>query len=788
MPTTTHDERRRRRRDNNDGDDDARFGIKRVLQSMGRTMRIGKNHDKFIQSIPHVVKHFIKFYRMAPPTPTCPSVSPECTAHLRDLLLMDSNNRFKGKLGQQQFSETTWHIDEVLKLLNYSLVCERLVHYCQGCCLDESDYLRKITYHLVWLASVSCPIFVPSRFTKIYSTPSWIAPHVCFCRIGCSAFEVAFKKDVAIAEKTVREAAAQDASNAGEEINHVVENSKRLVETADNLRRDETRFDIVEFLGIGHIFAPLLWAMFDSETASSPDLANERPRPPSSMHDCVLACREVQKAFRDALRPSSPHMKLLLALKSSNQTDGDVFTRVRADVFAFSTDVFERFDKRNLNWPVKASELLRTNITSEEVDELHGDFNATTICCMQDGLCPYVREQLAAMEAALRKRHFQVTFRKWAIYTRKATLNEERWHSFGKAEAAGERAWATDFARQAASMVLENHKRTYTDMSKRAPGISEELKAQLVQRVDAGSTMSRRRQRQQGFRVAPPLLTDRRKKTRKVEQRIWNLRPGGKPDFAYAAQKVKGRKFGSRAAYQHEVRRLRAEYAVLPADDQAEFVRAVDRANVAKAARALRRDALEVPPRTPWNIGDASWPQRPRLIAETLDRNLAAAEAAGADEYRWDKSDCKDAKQMLLKICDDSSFKRSGTMQVLSETYRRHEAVVAPQACWQKHYGLCVARDADIFFSAMVFVEMMKEFTKLVPKKLEGRPLIWFTSASYSLFAVQGKVSRNPHFQGYVVHAVEGKDEDAPGHASQLPTYKVANPNNYHRNNFSRHT
>ena len=47
-----------------------------------------------------------------------------------------------------------------------------------------------------------------------------------------------------------------------------VENSKRLVETADLIGQEESRFDNIRFSCFGKLIAPMLWVIFSSDHQS----------------------------------------------------------------------------------------------------------------------------------------------------------------------------------------------------------------------------------------------------------------------------------------------------------------------------------------------------------------------------------------------------------------------------------------------------------------------------------------------------------------------------------------
>ena len=108
-------------------------------------------------------------------------------------------------------------------------------------------------------------------------------------------------------------------------------------------------------------------------------------------------------------------------------------------------------------------------------------FLGTPHCCMRDGLCEWFAIMLNSItRRADQIQQYRLVLTSWAKRVRGASLKEEKWHSFGKAEAAGSRAWVTDFGRQAASQVLENHKGRYMDCGHSVPAGDPEARRRIL--------------------------------------------------------------------------------------------------------------------------------------------------------------------------------------------------------------------------------------------------------------------------------------------------------------------
>jgi hypothetical protein len=168
-------------------------------------------------------------------------------------------------------------------------------------------------------------------------TPSYISPFVLINGVGCAAFDLGFRKDVVQAHKHIEEAARADG-----EVDFKLENSKRLVEAAEEFNKPTLKFDLLEFLSLADIFLPFLWTHFKSDGKNARKV---------DVHD---SCAKMHRSFRQALRPDDAHVKLLIAFKGT-KSDDQVHRSWRASVFIMGSDAFWRFDRRQSTWPDRKS-------------------------------------------------------------------------------------------------------------------------------------------------------------------------------------------------------------------------------------------------------------------------------------------------------------------------------------------------------------------------------------------------------------------------------------------------
>ena len=182
------------------------------------------------------------------------------------------------------------------------------------------------------------------------------------------------------------------------------------------------------------------------------------------------------------------------------------------------------------------------------------------------------------------------------------------------------------------------------------------------------------------------------------------------------------------------------------------------------------------PEHTPWSMGGGGWPIRPELVEATRVRLATAAKAISATGSYFAMVD--PVKESLSKMVDQTSVKESSTMQRLLAFIKVNHNIVEAQPCGMKHFGLCEQRDIAILAKSFALAKLMNAYTaKAIPKNREGRVCFMFRSTGYVLFAFQGKVKRRPQWQGYVFHAIEGKNHvqmaTDPHRCPLMPVYRV---------------
>ena len=69
----------------------------------------------------------------------------------------------------------------------------------------EEEYKEKLSYRLVSIINEGIDTWMPTRFTKIYGTPSYVSALQCICFFGATSFSAAFKKNVDAAIETLRQ-------------------------------------------------------------------------------------------------------------------------------------------------------------------------------------------------------------------------------------------------------------------------------------------------------------------------------------------------------------------------------------------------------------------------------------------------------------------------------------------------------------------------------------------------------------------------------------------------------
>ena len=174
---------------------------------------------------------------------------------------------------------------------------------------------------------------------------------------------------------------------------------------------------------------------------------------------------------------------------------------------------------------------------------------------------------------------------------------------------------------------------------------------------------------------------------------------------------------------------------------------------IADITRAVTQTAQH-PENTPWSMG-SDWPVRPELIQATRARLLTAAQAAGGDN----KTMLDPLKESLSRLVDETAVQQNPTAQRLLEFFEVNRRIVDSMPCGQAHFGLCEHLDAAILPKAFAMAKLLSTYTsKAIPKYREGKVCFAFRSDSHVCYCFQGKVRRIPASQGYVSHAIEGKD------------------------------
>ena len=185
---------------------------KKLLRSCSRVLRQGKNHDKVCDVIPRMAE-FKADFRMGPPPYVDPSASAECKLLLLlDLMLLNTRQQNLGATDPMKATDESrrkFHLNALLGLLNFTLFGDKFIHYCSGngCCpRGAEEFKEKLSYHMVMITDEGIDSWVPTRFTKIYGTPSYVTALQCICFFGATSFSVAFKKNVEDAIETIRSA------------------------------------------------------------------------------------------------------------------------------------------------------------------------------------------------------------------------------------------------------------------------------------------------------------------------------------------------------------------------------------------------------------------------------------------------------------------------------------------------------------------------------------------------------------------------------------------------------
>ena len=740
-----------------------RYSLRKPLSMTSRIFKYGKYNDRFMSHVAQVVGARLRFRRGPPPSTTPPQAERD---ELKRLLLLDEQQRqssLGNPIGSVAQSQLSFHLIEVFSILNYDLTSDLLWHWCTGCCEGPEDCVTRLTYHYASLHTSGCPIFVPSRFTKMFGAPSHVGRSVCISNLGLTVFEVSFTLDVRKAEEYLRNEPVEDNG----EINYKAEGSKRLITAATTLKAPTLRFRLVLFLALGMRMTRLMWVLFSNE---------DRPnRPFKSMRDVANAVDDVLKDLRDCLRPGHPVIGLLMAYRPSSMTEADVYVELRASVFCISSDTHYGHRRRYMNSPYCDGIAILGGLDDEQLTASRVRFAGRNDCCLRDAICLPMKSKLRNPRLSSRAKDllYDKVFRTWAQRTRGQTLREEGWHAFGKSMNQEDRCWGSDFARQSCSQVLECQRREFVQRGNIVGECPTHTKAFAMQRIGAQPRTSRRQAKRVGFKVAPlkvvhqtagaegpanRLGTRRPRSVAKVVQHVVPLKRGGKAAYAFAASKCKGRSFGSREAYQDEMRLQIAAFNDLPPDEQEAFVADISAANVVKSLGEMSAALGVATPSTPWSMGDRKWPLRMELLEEGLARL-----GAGLSPTEMFGKIIGSVKGMLNKTVDEASIGRCATLQRLARFYTTHTDTMSVQPCWVAHWGFCRIANDGIATQVEALVKLLSTFTKTVPPSEEGQPLLRMVSAKHVAFVFQGKPSRNPLFQEYISHEIVGKAPVAGG-------------------------
>ena len=114
----------------------------------------------------------------------------------------------------------------------------------------------------------------------------------------------------------------------------------------------------------------------------------------------------------------------------------------------------------------------------------------------------------------------------------------------------------------------------------------------------------------------------------------------------------------------------------------------------------------------------------------------------------------KDVSDLLNKHVDLKSMQNATTLARLMDYYRNNAARVNTDPCHLAHWGLCRTRDDDIAPYVMGLIKLLNVFAKSVNLADQGKELLMFSSAEHVAYAAQGKISKLPYFQAWVIVTV----------------------------------
>ena len=433
----------------------SRFCVRKPLLSISRLLQKSHYHERWLKAIAHVAKDRYR-YRRCEKIPETRWNDPAVQATLLQLLRLDERQllataKISGGTtpADDAFRLKEYHLTRLLWCSSYSLVGDLVFHFCAPMCPLEctsaEDSLKKFIFHLTSLMEAGCPNFIPSRFTKLWPAPSYLAVPIAFNDVGGVAFSVTFQKDVSDALKTIQDTIVDES-----EVCWPLENSKQLVDGAKSFANPVFKVDLLIFLGVGDCISMYTWALFKTE-ADPKGRGGSSKTMRSNLKKSKKVAGMVEVALRDLLRPESGFLKLVLLFAEGCMLSRcETILKVRAAAFCAATDVWHRICIRLTRPPLCYDDCEEgVELSFEQLCDLVCDFLSYTHCCIEgDGFTEYVQRHLSTLSVGTRGRggqahFFQLVHRSLFKRMRNASLEEEGWHAFGKKKAAGNDSWAT---------------------------------------------------------------------------------------------------------------------------------------------------------------------------------------------------------------------------------------------------------------------------------------------------------------------------------------------------------
>ena len=167
------------------------------------------------------------------------------------------------------------------------------------------------------------------------------------------------------------------------DVNFTMLNSQRLVEASKSFGSATFTFESLRFMIICQIVMPLFWVLFKTspfESSLPRNASLRQATPKTNLSHVITTTQKVQVKLRSALRDDSIELQTAMAFKPHDMTDSDLYIAYRASLWRISTHVYEHFDKRHCQFPLKAHVLQDTNVDTVVIDELYADFIAAELC------------------------------------------------------------------------------------------------------------------------------------------------------------------------------------------------------------------------------------------------------------------------------------------------------------------------------------------------------------------------------------------------------------------------